>query len=128
MLSDHTPMAVLAVADLARARAYYEGTLGFAAPREAGDGVLYAAGGASFLVYQSGYAGTNKATAVTFSVPDGVFDDEAAALRAAGVEFQTFDVPEGEWQDGVLVGWGMRAAWFTDPDGNILNIETEQPA
>ena len=29
-----------------------------------------------------------------------------------------------EWQDGVATAGSMRAVWFADPDGNILNLET----
>ena len=82
MLSDLTATPVLAVSDLARARAFYEGTLGFRPSREAAEGVLYAAGGGEFLVYPSAYAGTNQATALSFGVPDDGFDAEVADLRA----------------------------------------------
>jgi hypothetical protein len=29
-----------------------------------------------------------------------------------------------EWIDGVATAGTMRAVWFADPDGNILNVET----
>jgi len=123
MLSAHRSIAVLAVTDLARARSFYEGTLGFTGTDGPG-GVMYSAGGTEFLVYPSSFAGTNQATGISFQIAEDAFDAEADALRGAGIEFQTFDVPDGEWDDGVLTGMGMKAAWFADPDGNILNIET----
>ena len=43
------------------------------------------------FVYESEYAGTNKATAVSFNVPMSAFDDEVAALRDKGVSFMTFE-------------------------------------
>jgi len=124
VLSDHTPVSTLAVSDIARAREFYEGTLGFRPHGDAPDGVLYRAGDGTFLVYPSAYAGTNKATAMSFDVPGDVFDAEVAALREKGIEFQTFDAPGLEWRDGVAQAGSMRAVWFTDPDGNILNLET----
>ena len=125
MLSAHLAMPVLAVSDLDRARAFYEGTLGFApAIDEVPEGVVYPTANGGFLVYPSSYAGTNKATAISFQIPGDAFDAEVAALRSAGIELQTFDVPDGEWVDGVLTSGSMRAAWFADPDGNILNVET----
>ncbi|WP_028046413.1 VOC family protein [Cellulomonas sp. URHE0023] len=125
MLSAHPAIPVLAVTDLDRARAFYEGTLGFTArDEEIPEGVLYRSANGGFLVYPSSYAGTNKATAISFQVAGDAFDAEVAALRSAGVELQTFDVPEGEWVDGVLTSGSMRAAWFADPDGNVLNVET----
>jgi catechol 2,3-dioxygenase-like lactoylglutathione lyase family enzyme len=126
MLSDHPAMPVLAVTDLERARGFYEGTLGFRSVGDVPEGVAYGTANGGLLVYPSAYAGTNKATGISFQVSQTAFDDEIAALRAAGVTFQTFDVPPegGTWADGVLSGGGMRAAWFADPDGNVLNLET----
>ena len=125
MLSAHPAIAVLAVTDVERARAFYEGTLGFTpGADEVPEGVLYTTANGGFLVYPSSYAGTNKATAISFQIPGDAFADEVATLRAAGIELQTFDVPEGEWVDGVLTSESMKAAWFADPDGNILNVET----
>ena len=124
MLSDSTPMPVLAVTDLDRARAFYEGTLGFQISRDAPEGVLYRAGCGEFLVYPSGYAGTNRATAMSFPLAGEAFDAEVADLRARGVVFDTFEAEGLEWDDGVASAPGMRAVWFSDPDGNVLNLET----
>ncbi|MDM7831116.1 VOC family protein [Cellulomonas edaphi] len=125
MLSDHAALPTLAVSDLTRARQFYEDTLKFVRRDGAPDGVLYATGPGAFLVYESSFAGTNKATAISFQVGDA-FDAEVADLRAAGIEFQTFDVPDeyGRWSDGILESESMRAVWFADPDGNIINLET----
>ena len=124
MLSDHPAIPVLAVTDIERAHAFYEGTLGFTHGDEVAEGVMYTTANGGFLVYPSSYAGTNKATGISFQIPGDAFDAEVAALRAAGIELQTFDVPEGEWVDGVLTDGSMKAAWFADPDGNVLNVET----
>ena len=53
MLSDHASMPVLAVTDLERARAFYEGTLGFTSAGEVPDGVVYSTSNGGFLVYPS---------------------------------------------------------------------------
>lgn len=130
MLSDHPAMPCLAVRDLDRARRFYEQTLGFrraevpGLDETEGAGVVYATKEGGILVYPSAYAGTNRATAVTFQVPGDAFDAEVAALRGGGVELQTFELPSGSWSDGVLTDGPMRAVWFADPDGNILNVET----
>lgn len=123
MLSDYTPMPTLATADPERSRAFYEGVLGFPPGEAAADGVIYRAGGGSFLVYQSSFAGTNKATSMSLQVGEG-FDAEVQALREAGVEFDTFEFEGIDWQDGVAVMGEMRSVWFTDPDGNIINLMT----
>lgn len=125
MLSDHRAVAVLAVTDLDRARQFYEGVLGLTSEDGAMGGVTYRTGGVDLYVYPSDYAGTNKATAVSFAVPEAAFDDEIADLRRRGVTFATYDMPGVTWNDGVGEGEGMRMAWFTDPDGNILNVGTD---
>ena len=126
MLADHNAIPVLAVTDLERARAFYEGTLRLTSVGDVPEGVMYGTANGGLLVYPSAYAGTNKATGISFQVPESVFADEIAALRSAGVTFQTFDVPAdyGTWNDGVLSGGGMTAVWFADPDGNVLNVES----
>ncbi|MCB0912900.1 MAG: VOC family protein [Propionibacteriaceae bacterium] len=125
MLADHAPMPTLATADLARAREFYEGTLGFTPADDVAEGVLYRAGNSSFLVYPSSFAGTNKATSMSFNVPSGDFEAIVGDLRGKGVDFDTFDLPVGTWTDGVAdFGNGMKGVWFTDPDGNILNVDT----
>jgi catechol 2,3-dioxygenase-like lactoylglutathione lyase family enzyme len=124
MLSDYNPVPVLAVSDLARARAFYEGTLGLVADEDVPEGVMYPAGTGTILVYPSTYAGTNKATALGFTLPADRFDAEIAELRARGVGFDTFDAEGMTWHDGVAEMDGTRSAWFHDPDGNIIAVET----
>lgn len=124
MLSESTAIPVLAVTDLERACSFYEGTLGFRSSREAAEGVLYRVGSGELLVYPSAYAGTNRATAVSFQVAGDAFDGEVADLRSRGVTFDTFEAEGLEWDDGVASAPGMRAVWFSDPDGNVLNLET----
>lgn len=122
MLSQFTPVATLPTADLSNARGFYEGTLGLT-PREVIDGVAYQCGEGMVFVYESQYAGTNKATAVTFDVPPSAFDDEIGALREKGVTFMTFELEGADWNEGVASGGeGMKAVWFADPDGNIISV------
>ena len=124
MLGDHDSIATLAVSDLARSRQFYEGVLGIQPRRDGPEGVVYGAGSSSFLVYPSSYAGTNKATAISFQVDAGDFPDEIQGLRAKGIEFQTFEAEGLAWSDGVASYGDYQSAWFEDPDGNILNVET----
>ena len=50
-------------------------------------------------------------------------DKVAAALKEKGVRFEQYDNMPGATRDGDIHVMGeMRAAWFKDPDGNILNI------
>ena len=122
MLEDREAMPTVAVKDLAAARRFYEGTLGLVP--EGGEDpevVLYNTGGGRLVVYRSQLAGTNQATAVTWSVGDGV-DDLARALRAKGVRFERYDFPGATMDGDVHVMDGLRVAWFKDPDGNIHSL------
>lgn len=123
MLSDYMPIATIPTADLDRARAFYEGTLGIGVgDAEFGGGVRYTAGDGGFLLYPSEFAGTNRATAMAFQIDFDGFDAEVARLRAGGVSFDTFEWEGVAWEDGVAVMEGGKAAWFRDPDGNIINL------
>ncbi len=125
MLSDHDPMPTLAVKDVQAARDFYEGVLGLTPMGEPPEGVVYGAGTGKFLVYPSSFAGSNKATAMSFQIPADAFDGEVAALRERGITFTTFEAEGLEWDDGVAtMGGSMKSAWFADPDGNVLNVET----
>ncbi len=128
MLSQFTPATTLPTANLPKARTCYEDTLGLKLERVGMGGLYYAAGAGRVFVYESQYAGTNKATAMTFDVPPADFDAEVERLRAKGVTFQTFDLEGVEWNDGIAaMGETVKAVWFTDPDGNILNVSTGTP-
>jgi catechol 2,3-dioxygenase-like lactoylglutathione lyase family enzyme len=121
MLGKHDVGATLAVSDLTAARSFYEGMLGLEVSMEMGDAVVYSSGNSSVLVYRSDYAGTNKATAATWSA-GGDFDQIVGDLDSKGVPFEHYDLP-GTQRDGhVHTMDGMRGVWVTDPDGNILSI------
>ena len=124
MLSQHTAVATLPTKDLPKARSFYEDTLGLTPERESAAGVSYkCSGGGMVFVYQSEYAGTNKATALSFDVPTAGFDDEIDTLREKGVTFMTFEAEGLDWKDGVAsMGEEMKSVWFTDPGGNIINV------
>jgi catechol 2,3-dioxygenase-like lactoylglutathione lyase family enzyme len=125
MFSQLKPVATLPTADLANARSFYEDTLGLTVQREGTEGVYYAFSEGTVFVYESKYAGTNKATAASFEAPATAFDAEVAALREKGVAFQTFEMDGIEWNEGVAsVGDSLKAVWFSDPDGNVRNVST----
>ena len=87
---DATPM--IAVKDLDRARKFYEDTLGLKAKDEwGGEGVTLESGDTLINVYRSEFAGTNKATALTFEVDD--IDSEVSELKEKGIFFEHYDLP-----------------------------------
>lgn len=122
MLGDKPAAATLPISDMQRARDFYENTLGLSAVQEMEGGVLYGAGNSVVLVYESEYAGTNQATAATWAV-GGDFDGIVDGLRQKGVTFEQYDDLPGTTRDGDIHTFGdIRAVWFKDPDGNILNV------
>ena len=122
MLGNINAVANLAVKDLAVARRFYEGTLGLTQVDAQGEEVIvYRSGTTRINVYRSSFAGTNQATAVTWSV-DGDIERLVAALKAKGVRFEHYDMPGMTRESDVHFGGNMKVAWFKDPDGNILNL------
>jgi catechol 2,3-dioxygenase-like lactoylglutathione lyase family enzyme len=122
MLSDKDAAANIAVKNLEMARKFYEDTLGLKQVGAEGDDlVVYKSGNTILNVYRSQYAGTNKATAVTWTVGDDV-EGIVRALKAKGVVFEHYDMPDMRLEGDVHVAGDMKVAWFKDPDGNILNI------
>jgi catechol 2,3-dioxygenase-like lactoylglutathione lyase family enzyme len=121
MLANKDAVATVAVKSLAAAKKFYEDTLGLKQLDAEGDEVvIYGSGNSRINVYRSQYAGTNKATALTWSVDD--VESEVRALKSKGVSFEHYDIPGLKREGDLHVADGMKAAWFKDPDGNIFSI------
>ena len=121
MLGDKKAVANVAVKDLETATKFYQNTLGLTpVHQEEQELIVFRSGASEINVYLSRYAGTNKATAVTWQV-DNV-KEEVAALKVKGVVFEHYDMPGMTREGDVYVSGDMKVAWFKDPDGNILNV------
>ena len=121
MLRDTDAVATLAVKNLGEAAKFYEETLGLTrAGGEDDEVVVFESGDTRINVYRSSYAGTNKATALTWPVDD--VDDVVRTLKAKGVKFEHYDLPDTKRQGDVHVSGDIKVAWFKDPDGNILSV------
>jgi catechol 2,3-dioxygenase-like lactoylglutathione lyase family enzyme len=122
MLGDKEAIATIAVKDLEAARRFYEGTLGLKPTGDANpEYAAYRSGSSSILVYRSRYAGTNQATSVTWMVGNEV-EELVRGLKAKGVAFERYDLPDTTRKGDVHVTGDQQAAWFKDPDGNIHAI------
>jgi catechol 2,3-dioxygenase-like lactoylglutathione lyase family enzyme len=121
MLQDFPFYAYLPAKDVARARQFYEGKLGFRPREEVAGGVVYEFGDrtACFL-YPTPNAGTSQASQAFWQVDD--IEREVAELKAGGVVFEDYDMPGDKSPSGVLTAGGAKAAWFKDSEGNILAI------
>jgi catechol 2,3-dioxygenase-like lactoylglutathione lyase family enzyme len=121
MLRDTDAVATLAVKNLGEAAKFYEETLGLTRTgAEDDEVVVFESGDTRINVYRSSYAGTNKATALTWPVDD--VDDVVRTLKAKGVKFEHYDLPDTKRQGDVHVSGDIKVAWFKDPDGNILSV------
>jgi catechol 2,3-dioxygenase-like lactoylglutathione lyase family enzyme len=125
MLSGTKITAMLPVVDMARARRFYEETLQLPKPRVRPNGeALFEVAGERFALYPRETPTHTDHTALSFEVDD--LDGEMRGLRTRGVRFEDYDMPGLKTTGGVAEHGGERAAWFRDPDGNILCLHQEK--
>ena len=122
MLGNFEAVATIAVKDIGVATDFYEQTLGLSRIPTSERGVqMFKSGNSRILVYKSDYAGTNKATAATWSI-DGDIKQVVVGLAAKGVRFEHYDLPGTTLDGDVHITGTIKAAWCKDPDGNILAL------
>lgn len=125
MLADKDAIAMIAVRDLVAAGRFYEEILGLEKLESPEDEVLIFRSGATTLnVYRSEFAGTNKATSVTWNVGSEL-ESIAARLKAKGVVFEQYDMPGMTRNGDIHSGGGMKVAWFRDAESNILSLVSD---
>jgi catechol 2,3-dioxygenase-like lactoylglutathione lyase family enzyme len=125
MLTDAQVTAVVPTTDLARARDFFENTLGLreSGTQMPGGEVVYRCGnGTTLQVYERASAGDAQHTLATWQVPD--VRAEVEELRSRGLTFEEYDFPEFKTEDGIATIGDFQSAWFRDPDGNILCIHS----
>jgi catechol 2,3-dioxygenase-like lactoylglutathione lyase family enzyme len=121
MLKDARIVPYIPVANVARARTFYEEKIGLVAKEVYAGGVIYECGDGSWVfMYPSAGAGTSRASTAFWAVDDVVA--EVAALRKKGVVFEEYDMPGLKTVNGIATGGGAKTAWFKDSEGNILAI------
>jgi len=109
------------VADVARARKFYEEKVGLKPKQEYAGGVIYECGNGSWVfMYPSPGAGTSKASTAFWAVDDVVA--EVAELKASGVTFEEYNIPGIKMENSIATGGGAKTAWFKDTEGNILAV------
>lgn len=122
MLNSATPVPTLGVKNLDEAKQFYQNKLGLTPVGEGDEHVqLFKCGNSTIEVYKSDFAGTNKATSLTWEVGDDI-ENEVKALKEKGIEFEHYQMPDTKLEGDIHVMKDMKAAWFKDPDGNILCV------
>jgi catechol-2,3-dioxygenase len=112
--------ATLPAADLARAKTFYADRLDLRPVSEDETGVHFVVGGTRFRLFRSGGAASGSHTQLAFVV--GNLVDVVAALKARGLEFESYDYPNLKTVDGIADLGYAYAAWFKDSEGNLLGI------
>jgi catechol 2,3-dioxygenase-like lactoylglutathione lyase family enzyme len=116
--------AILPVKELERARDFYVNRLGLEAEGLAADGkfILRANGARLALMPKPG--GTKaEHTALSFKVDN--IAAEIQALKSRGVSFHDYDLPGFKTVNHIAVLGKEKAAWFSDPEGNILCLHED---
>jgi predicted enzyme related to lactoylglutathione lyase len=125
MLKNAPIVPYIPVADVARARKFYEEKVGLVAKEEYAGGVLYECGnGSRVFMYPSPGAGTSKASTAFWAVKDVAA--EVAELKARGVVFEEYDMPGIKTVNSIATGGGAKTAWFKDSEGNILAVSQRE--
>ena len=124
MLANAPLTTILPVMDLARARAFYEKKLGLTGGREKPDGKYeYPVGNGVLALFQRGTPSKSDHTAVSFAVRD--ITAAIRDLESRGVVFHDYDLPGLKTVQHVCVLGSEKAAWFSDPEGNILCLHED---
>ncbi len=122
MLRDKNAVANIAVKDLEKAKRFYQDVLDLQLiDSNTPEVVVFKSGNSMIIVYKSDYAGTNKATSMTWTVGDNI-EEVVQALKAKGITFEHYNMSNITLEGDIHVDGQMKVAWFKDPDGNILNL------
>ena len=94
MLSDTNAIATIGVKNLEKSKEFYERTLGLTKVMENDEVLAFRSGASTLFVYRSPYAGTNKATAVTFVTED--VDDVGPGAKGARSDVRALRLTEDD--------------------------------
>ena len=123
MLSKSPVAVTLPFRGLKRAKEFYVEKLGLKLRSgSVKDGYLeFGAGkGTVIEVFESTSKQKSDNTAATFEVED--LAEEMAALRKKQVVFEDYDLPGIKTVRGVATMGEHKAAWFKDPDANVIAL------
>lgn len=115
---------MLPVKDMARARRFYDDSLGLQAVGGKPDGkFVYRCGGAEIALFPKPEGTKAQHTALSFRVAN--IGDAIAQLKSRGVAFADYDYPGLKTVGHVCVLGSEKAAWFEDTEGNILCLHED---
>lgn len=115
---------MLPVKDMARARHFYDTSLGLAPVGGRTDGkFVYRCGGTEIALFPKPEGTKAQHTALSFRVAN--ISDAIDLLQSRGVTFADYDMPDLKTINHVCVLDAEKAAWFEDTEGNILCLHED---
>lgn len=122
MLENHRVITTIPVHDIENAVDFYENVLGMEVVEQSFAGIVLESGGGRIAIHESPTAGSGQATCAWWTV-DNV-EAMVKALKTKGIVFdQNYDLPNARRKGEVyILNDSAKAAWFRDPDGNILGF------
>ena len=124
-LTKRTVAMMLPVTDVDRARSFYTDILGldFAGINDEGSAMYALEGGTQLVLLPRPGSQPSESTAMSFEVDDVAM--EIGELEERGVVFEDYDLPELTTVDHIAAMGDEKAAWFKDPDGNVLCLHQQ---
>jgi catechol 2,3-dioxygenase-like lactoylglutathione lyase family enzyme len=124
-LTHRTVAMMLPVTDVDRARTFYSETLGldYTGTNDEGSALYALDGGSTLVLLPRPESNPSESTAMSFAVDD--IKAEVIDLENRGVVFEDYDLPELTTVDHVAEMGSEKAAWFKDPDGNVLCLHEQ---
>lgn len=120
MLSSLEIHLTIPVQDLNRARKFYAEKLGLHPQSETPAGLVYQCKNSWFLLFPS--SGTSSGTFTQGGWATDNIESEVAELKARGLEFVEYNLPNFKTVNSIVTMGANRSAWFKDSEGNLLGI------
>lgn len=130
MLSNAMVIPTIPTKDFNRSRQFYEQILGFSVVAEDhSPGIMYQSGEGTmlYLFYQANFSPCDH-TVASFIVDN--IESEVQELKSKGLQFQEYSIPSMKIKtvNSIASYANMKAAWFKDPENNILAIVELSPS
>ncbi|WP_374456029.1 VOC family protein [Nocardioides sp.] len=116
---------MMPVTDVDRSRTFYSESLGldYTGTNDEGSAIYALEGDSTLVLLPRPDSTPSESTAMSFEVDD--IHAEIGELEGRGVVFEDYDLPDLKTVDHVCVLGSEKAAWFKDPDGNVLCLHQE---
>lgn len=120
MVAKHPLVAFVATTKAARARTFYEQTLGLRLVSDDPFAIVFDAAGTTLRIQKVDAFAPHPFTALGWQVPD--IDATVDELAKRAVRFERYPGMDQDQRGVWQAPGGARIAWFKDPDGNTLSL------